>query len=166
MIGLVMANIETPTWQVVASVVGISIGTAINCSGAMDYTVIGLVLMFASETCEAIRLVLTQKLLQNEKFGIVEGQYWSAETHFIYIKPTYPRFERALSTTSDADEGVHCFAHQIGAVRGLRRTQRILCTHELSRETGSETFYADMFANSLLMTSPHWKGSRLQACFR
>lgn len=85
MIGLVLANIETPTWQVVCSVVGISIGTAINCNGAMDYTVVGLVLMFASESCEAVRLVLTQKLLQHEKFGIVEGQYWLAPASLLSL---------------------------------------------------------------------------------
>ena len=68
MIGLVLANIERPTWQVVACVAGISVGTAVNCSGTMDYSGFGLLLMFGSETFEAVRLVLTQKLLQNEKF--------------------------------------------------------------------------------------------------
>lgn len=85
MIGLVLANIERPTWQVVACVAGISVGTAVNCSGTMDYSGFGLLLMFGSETFEAVRLVLTQKLLQNEKFGVVEGQYWLAPASFFSL---------------------------------------------------------------------------------
>ena len=38
-----------------------------------------------AETSEAIRLVLTQKLLQNEKFGVVEGQYWLAPVSFFAL---------------------------------------------------------------------------------
>ena len=49
MLGLVLANIETPTFEVVMCVVAISIGTAVNCHGTMDYTTFGMLLMLGAE---------------------------------------------------------------------------------------------------------------------
>ena len=62
----------------VLSVLVICVGTAIAAVGEVDMTALGLFLMFAAEFMEAIRLVMTQYLLQNLKFGIVEGQFYLA----------------------------------------------------------------------------------------
>lgn len=46
----------------------------------MKFNLTGLVVMFVAETCEATRLVLTQKLLTNLKFPALEGLYYMART--------------------------------------------------------------------------------------
>ena len=44
--------------------------------------------MFVAETCEATRLVLTQKLLTNLKFPALEGLYYMAPT--CNLQPSRP----------------------------------------------------------------------------
>lgn len=78
MIGLVVSGTDIPRKEKALAVLGIAITTAANCAGAVEYTIYGLFLMFAAESFEAVRLVLTQKLLKNLKFSVVEGQYWLA----------------------------------------------------------------------------------------
>lgn len=53
-------------------------GTLVEVKGELNLTILGLVLMLTSEVCEAINLVLTQKLLHNCKFTLVEGLYFIA----------------------------------------------------------------------------------------
>lgn len=53
----------------------IIVGTLLEVKGEMNATCLGLLLMITSEVMEAINLVLTQKLLQNCKFTLVEGLY-------------------------------------------------------------------------------------------
>ena len=70
-----LARIETPSRPVVLSVLVISAGTAATCSFTPQLSVLGVLLMLLAEFTEAVRLVMTQFLLQNMKFGVVEGQY-------------------------------------------------------------------------------------------
>ena len=70
-----VARIETPTRPVVSSVLVISLGTAMTCSFTPQLSLLGLFVMFLAELTEAVRLVMTQFLLQNMKFGVVEGLY-------------------------------------------------------------------------------------------
>jgi hypothetical protein len=70
-----MARIETPSRSVVMSVMIISLGTAMTCSFTPQLSLLGLSVMFMAEFTEAVRLVMTQFLLQNMKFGVVEGLY-------------------------------------------------------------------------------------------
>lgn len=75
MITAYIARIENPSYPVIYSILVISVGTAATCSFTPQLSLIGLFVMFMAEATEAIRLVLTQFLLQNLKFGVVEGQY-------------------------------------------------------------------------------------------
>jgi hypothetical protein len=50
-------------------------GTLLEVKGELHATCVGLTLMIISEVMEAINLVLTQKLLQNCKFTLMEGLY-------------------------------------------------------------------------------------------
>lgn len=75
MIFLYLAGVERPSKTVVMSIFVISIGTAATCSFTLQLSMIGLLVMFISEGAEAVRLVLTQFLLKNLKFGIIEGLY-------------------------------------------------------------------------------------------
>ena len=63
-------GIEVPSTLVLASVLGICVGTALASYGEGSLNVLGLALMLAAEVAEATRLVLTQKLLKNLKFGV------------------------------------------------------------------------------------------------
>ena len=73
MITAYFARIEIPTTPVIYSIFVISLGTAATCSFTPQLSLIGIFVMFLAELTEAIRLVLTQFLLQNLKFGVVEG---------------------------------------------------------------------------------------------
>lgn len=70
-----IAKIENPNQTTIFSVLVISIGTAATCTFSADPNIMGLLVMFMAEATEAIRLLMTQFLLQNLKFGVVEGQY-------------------------------------------------------------------------------------------
>jgi len=75
---LFCSGVETPSARVSLSVALICIATSIASIGEAHFNLIGLLVMFAAETCEATRLVLTQKLLTNLKFPAMEGLYYMA----------------------------------------------------------------------------------------
>lgn len=50
-------------------------GTLVEVKGELHVTLLGVTLMVTSEVMEAINLVLTQKMLQNCKFTLLEGIY-------------------------------------------------------------------------------------------
>ena len=77
--------IETPSRRVLASVMVICMGTALASLGEGSLNPIGLLLMLTAEVSEAMRLVLTQKLLQNLRFGVIEGQVWLAPTSALWL---------------------------------------------------------------------------------
>ena len=70
--------IETPSRRVVGAVIMICVGTSLASAGEAHFNATGLLIMFCAETCEATRLVLTQKLLTNLKFPALEGLYYMA----------------------------------------------------------------------------------------
>lgn len=68
MVALFIAQLETPTARLVSSVLLIALGTAMASYGELNFSVIGVLFMFLSETFESIRLVMTQILLVGLKF--------------------------------------------------------------------------------------------------
>lgn len=70
-----LAAVEQPRLPVVYSVFIITIGTAATCTYNPSLNILGLGIMSISISTEAIYLVLTQYLLQQLKFGVVEGLY-------------------------------------------------------------------------------------------
>lgn len=82
---LFLLQIERPSALVSMTVIGMCAGTAAATVGTTDFNLVGLLIMLSSETCEALRLVLTQKLLQNNNFGVVEGQYYMAPVSFMWL---------------------------------------------------------------------------------
>lgn len=95
-------GIEYPTRPVILSVIIISIGTAATCSYTPQLSVLGLIVIFTAEFFESIRLVLTQFLLQNLKFGVVEGQYVlsPASAFWLFLASAY--FESRKMYEEDA----------------------------------------------------------------
>ena len=63
----------------------ICFGTALASLGEGSLNLVGLLLMLGAEVSEAMRLVLTQKLLQNLRFGVIEGQLWLAPTSALWL---------------------------------------------------------------------------------
>ena len=68
MLALFIARLEEPSSRLIAAVVLIALGTAMASYGEVNGSILGLAFMFASETFEAIRLVMTQILLVGLKF--------------------------------------------------------------------------------------------------
>jgi len=75
---LFLMRVETPSRKVVGAVLMICVGTAIASAGEGELDPIGLLLMAGANTSEALRLVLSQNLLNNLKFPAMEGLYYMA----------------------------------------------------------------------------------------
>ena len=81
---LYLSGIETPSRNVLLAVLGICGGTAMASIGEGSFNVVGLGLMLLAEVAEATRLVLTQRLLKNLKFGVSAAL--ACQAH--YMPPT------------------------------------------------------------------------------
>jgi drug/metabolite transporter (DMT)-like permease len=57
---LFVAGLESPTRAMIAAVMLTASGTALAAAGEMRLNLLGLMFMFGSELCEAVRLVMTQ----------------------------------------------------------------------------------------------------------
>lgn len=85
MIALFAFNLEYPSKKLVTSVVFIGIGTAVSTAGEVNFSLLGIAIMFLSETFEALRLVGTQILLTGLKFHPVEGLMHLAPACFMWL---------------------------------------------------------------------------------
>lgn len=85
MAGLSLSGIESANRPTMVSIIVISVGTALTCTYSPNVSLIGLFVMFMSEVFEAIRLILTQFLLKDQKMGIVEGQYYLAPASTLWL---------------------------------------------------------------------------------
>jgi len=72
------AGVRLPTRSAVWCVTLIVAGTMMEVQGELHATALGLFLMLSSELFEAISVVLSQKILQNHKFTVLEGLYITA----------------------------------------------------------------------------------------
>lgn len=75
MIGLYLSGIEIPSRSVVFSISVISLGTAMTCTYSPHSPITGILIMLMSEIFESVRLILSQFLLKDLKFSVIESQY-------------------------------------------------------------------------------------------
>ena len=75
---LYITKVDSPSRNVTLSVLGMSMGTVVASLGEANFNLSGFIIMCFAETAEATRLVLTQKLLINMRFGAFEGLYLMA----------------------------------------------------------------------------------------
>lgn len=73
-----LLGVESPSTLLTLSVVGISIGTVIAVGGEVQLDMFGLIIHEVSAVSEAIRVVLTQIMLQDLRFSPVESLYYMA----------------------------------------------------------------------------------------
>jgi drug/metabolite transporter (DMT)-like permease len=73
MVAMFLAKLETPTAQLMGSVLTICAGLIIAGSGEVNMSIVGVLVMLISEVGEAVRLVLTQILLQDLQLGPLDG---------------------------------------------------------------------------------------------
>jgi len=107
-----LTGIEVPTPRVLLTVLGICAGTAIASLGEGSFNILGLGLMLIAEVSEATRLVLTQKLLQNMRFGVIEGQYYMAPVSALWL------FSAAAVTELPRARLPHNWRHAISLITG------------------------------------------------
>jgi len=69
------------------AVLMISLGTAISSYGEMELNLVGVSLMLASVYCEAIRLMLTQRLLQDMRMHVLVTLYYLAPATLLWLLP-------------------------------------------------------------------------------
>ena len=85
MIALFVSGLETPTQKMVLSVVLIALGTSVASIGAIDASLIGIVIMLGAEIAESVRLVMTQYLLTGKKFHPFEGLMYLAPATALWL---------------------------------------------------------------------------------
>ncbi|MEW5300114.1 MAG: hypothetical protein WDW38_002951 [Sanguina aurantia] len=85
MLCLYLARLEDPTGPMIASVFIIAAGVVVAAYGEINLSFVGLAIMLASETSEAIRLVMTQYLLVGLRFHPIEGLLYLAPACAMYL---------------------------------------------------------------------------------
>ncbi len=131
-------SIEIPSYATIGSVACICIGTALASIGEASLNPIGLSLMLAAEVAEATRLVLTQKLLSNLKFGVVEGQYYMAPISALWLFSAAAFWElpRAMRTDAMSVPLAHPWLFMLSATLGIAVN---FCTFLVIKATSSVT---------------------------
>ncbi|KAJ9466402.1 putative sugar phosphate/phosphate translocator [Diplonema papillatum] len=78
-------QVERPKGGVVVSVLLICVGTAVTTGFDPSASRIGLLLFVGAAVTEAVNLVLTQHLLQDKKFSVMEAQYALAPPGVLFL---------------------------------------------------------------------------------
>lgn len=84
---LFVLGVEKPSKRVIGCVIGLSVCTCIASAGEVNFNVIGVLCMAGASCSDAIRLVVAQKLLTNNKMGPIETLYYTAPVCLLWMVP-------------------------------------------------------------------------------
>eukprot|EP00039_Didymoeca_costata_P017071 m.313560 g.313560 ORF g.313560 m.313560 type:complete len:322 (+) comp16491_c3_seq2:164-1129(+) len=90
---LYLLKVETPSARLVLAVVGISVGTLLAVAGEAEFDITGFTIHEISAVAEALRVVLTQRLLQGSRFSLLEGLFYMAPAGMISMMVLIILFE-------------------------------------------------------------------------
>lgn len=77
--------VQTPTSQLIGSVFVIAGGTAVAGYGEINISITGMLIQLISESSEALRLIMTQTLLQGLSFHPIEGMMYLAPACLMWM---------------------------------------------------------------------------------
>jgi len=86
---LVCLGVEYPSKRVVACILGLCVFTAIASAGEINFNLIGVLFMAAASCSDALRLVLAQKLLKNQKMQPMETLYFISPICVLWMVPAF-----------------------------------------------------------------------------
>jgi len=75
---LFITGVERPSRNVTLSVLAMCVGMCVTVSGELNFSLIGIVVIFAAQLSEALRLMLMQKFIKKLNFKAIELQYYRA----------------------------------------------------------------------------------------
>ena len=84
---LYLMGVETPSRNVVLCVLGLSLCTCIASAGEVNFSIVGVLFMAGASCSDAIRLVVAQKLLTNNKMNPLETLYYTAPVCLLWMIP-------------------------------------------------------------------------------
>lgn len=113
---LFMSGVESPSRPVTLSVLTMCLGMSITCLGEVNFSTIGVSLIFAAQLCEAMRLVLMQRFIKELKFPAIELQYYRAPAcaAVLLVAAGFTEFREIYETgkISRMIENIHLFLLQ------------------------------------------------------
>ena len=80
-------GIEKPSRRVIGCVMGLCLCTAVASAGEVNFSVVGVLFMTAASCSDALRLVIAQKLLNNQKMMPFEALVWVSPMCLLFMAP-------------------------------------------------------------------------------
>mmetsp|Transcript_23943 Transcript_23943/g.44447 ORF Transcript_23943/g.44447 Transcript_23943/m.44447 type:complete len:374 (+) Transcript_23943:46-1167(+) len=111
--GLVLFRLEKPSQKVVLCVLLICLGTAIAGFGELNFSLVGISCMCLAQMFEALKLIFTQQVLQNLKFGVVESLYYitPSSAGFVFLAAALLEFPRMThANVQEIYDNLHVFS--------------------------------------------------------
>uniref|UniRef100_A0A6V3K5Z7 Sugar phosphate transporter domain-containing protein n=1 Tax=Lotharella globosa TaxID=91324 RepID=A0A6V3K5Z7_9EUKA len=113
---LFVSGVSTPSRNVSLSVLAMCAGMCITAAGEVNFSVIGVTLIFAAQISEATRLVLMQRFIKKLGFKAVELQYYRAPACalVLFFAAAFMEFEQIYETGAihRMFENIHLFLLQ------------------------------------------------------
>jgi len=80
-------GVERPSNRVIRCVLGLSVCTCVASAGEVNFSLIGVLFMTMASCSDALRLVIAQKLLKNQKMGSFEALVYTAPACLLFMAP-------------------------------------------------------------------------------